>query len=33
MQSTDPEEFLYFEAKNKNITDSTSIGVGKASLK
>lgn len=33
LQTVDPAEYLYFEAKNQNITDNTSIGMGKVPLK
>lgn len=33
MQPVDPVECLYFEAKNQNLTDNTSIGMGKVPLR
>lgn len=32
-QSIDENEYFYFEVKNKNITDSKSIGMGKTPLR
>lgn len=32
-QMADSDEFLYFEVKNKNMTENTSIAMGKAALK
>ncbi|CAB1116090.1 unnamed protein product [Ectocarpus sp. CCAP 1310/34] len=33
LQNVGAEEYLFFEAKNKNVTDSKTIGMGKISLK
>lgn len=33
VQPVDPSEYLYFEVKNKNMTDSKPIGMGKVPLK
>lgn len=32
-KNVDPEEYLHFEVKNQNITDSKTIGMGKVPLK
>lgn len=33
IQTIDPEEYLHFEVKNQNITDSKTIGMGKVPFK